>query len=177
MQYISTIKSLRMTNIESSILVKSSISDVWRVISKPGYLERVHPFCHKNTVLKKQGDKILKDKLIYINGLEYIREFQHWETNKGYDLIIGKEHGKKSFVKWRLSEVHDKVKLSIQINPYRSQKISRFLYPLATLFFIKPQLKKYLSSVLKGVKWNVELNEVVSKNQFGSHSWFSNKVL
>lgn len=177
MQYISTIKTLKMINIESSILLKSSISDVWRVISKPGYLERVHPFCHKNTVLKKQGDKILKDKLIYINGLEYIREFQYWETNKGYDLIIGKELGKKSFVKWRLSEVHDKVKLSIQINPYRSQKISPLLYPLATLFFIKPQLKKYLSSVLKGVKWNVEMNEVVSKNQFGSHSWFSNKAL
>ena len=85
-----------MINIESSILVKSSIGDVWKVISEPGYLERVHPFCNKNTVLKKQGDKILKDKLIYINGLEYIREFQYWETNKGYDLIIGKELGKIS---------------------------------------------------------------------------------
>ena len=166
-----------MINIESSILVKSSIGDVRKVISEPGYLERVHPFCNKNTVLKKQGNKILKDKLIYLNGLEYIREFQHWEPNKGYNLIIGKELGKKSFVKWRLSEVQDKVKLSIQINPYRSQKISPLLYPLATLFFIKPQLKKYLSSVLKGVKWNVEMNEVVSKNQFGSHSWFSNKAL
>ena len=168
MQYISTIKTLKMINIESSILVKSSIGDVWKVISEPGYLERVHPFCNKNTVLKKQGNKILKDKLIYLNGLEYIREFQHWEPNKGYNLIIGKELGKKSFVKWRLSEVHDKVKLSIQINPYRSQKISRLLYPLATLFFIKPQLKKYLSSVLKGVKWNVEMNKVASKYQFGS---------
>lgn len=177
MQYISTIKFLRMINIESSIVVKSSISDVWRVISKPGYLEMVHPFCYKNTVLKKKGDKILKDKLIYLNGLEYIREFQHWETNKGYSLTIGKELGKKSLVKWRLSKVHDNAKLSIQIIPYRSQKIPRLIYPLASLLLIKPQLKKYLGSVLKGVKWNVEMNQVVSKNQFGSHSWFSNKPL
>lgn len=166
-----------MINIESSILIKSSIRDVWRVISKPGYLERVHPFCHKNTLLNKEGNKILKDKLIYINGLEYIREFQHWETDKGYDLMIGKELGKKSLVKWRLSKVHDNAKLSIQIIPYRSQKIPRLIYPLASLLLIKPQLKKYLGSVLKGVKWNVEMNQVVSKNQFGSHSWFSNKAL
>ena len=177
MQYISTIKSLRMINIESSIVVKSSISDVWRVISKPGHLERVHPFCYKNTVLKKQGDKILKDKLLYLNGLEYIREFQYWETHKGYDLMIGKELGKKSLVKWRISKVHDNAKLSIQIIPYRSQKIPRFIYPLVSLLLIKPQLKKYLGSVLKGVKWNVEMNQVVSKNQFGSHSWFSKKAL
>lgn len=166
-----------MINIESSILIKSSIRDVWRVISKPGYLERVHPFCHKNTLLNKEGNKILKDKLIYINGLEYIREFQHWETDKGYDLMIGKELGKKSLVKWRLSKVHDNAKLSIQIIPYRSQKIPRLIYPLASLLLIKPQLEKYLGSVLKGVKWNVEMNQVVSKNQFGSHSWFSNKAL
>lgn len=166
-----------MINIESSIVVKSSISDVWRVISKPGHLERIHPFCYKNTVLKKQGDKILKDKLIYLNGLEYIREFQYWETDKGYDLMIGKELGKKSLVKWRISKVHDNAKLSIQIIPYRSQKIPRFIYPLVSLLLIKPQLKKYLGSVLKGVKWNVEMNQVVSKNQFGSHSWFSNKAL
>ena len=177
MQYISTIKFLKMINIESSIVVKSSISDVWRVISKPGHLERVHPFCYKNTVLKKQGDKILKDKLIYLNGLEYIREFQSWETNKGYSLTIGKELGKKSLVKWRLSNLNDNAKLSIQIIPYRSQKIPRLIYPLASLLLIKPQLKKYLGSVLKGVKWNVEMNQVVSKNQFGSHSWFSNKAL
>ncbi len=166
-----------MINIKSSILIKSSIRDVWRVISEPGYLERVHPFCHKNTVLKKQDDKILKDKLIYLNGLEYIREFQYWETNKGYDLFIGKELGKKSFVRWRLSKVYDKSKLSIQIYPYRNQKIFRVLYPFAIFFLIKPQLKKYLNSVLKGIKWNIETKEIVSKNQFGNHSWFSNKTL
>ena len=40
--------------------------------------------------------------------------------------------------------------------------------------FIQPMLKKYLSSVTDGLKYYLENNKKIKKNQFGTHMWFSN---
>lgn len=162
-----------MPNIESSVIIDSNLDTVWRLISKPGHLEQVHPFCQENILLESQDGKILRDKLIYLNGLEYIREFKSWNINKGYDLLIGKKNGQQSRVKWRLSKKKNGIKLSINIYPYTSKKINSFIYPVIMVFIIRPKLKKYLFSVLNGIKWNVEQKRPVAHNQFGMHSWFS----
>ena len=162
-----------MPNIGSSIIIDSNLDTVWRSISKPGHLEQVHPFCRENILLDSKDGKILRDKLIYLNGLEYIREFKSWNINKGYDLLIGKKNGQQSRVKWRLSKKKNGIKLSINIYPYTSKKINSFIYPVIMVFIIRPKLKKYLFSVLNGIKWNVEQKRPVVQNQFGMHSWFS----
>ena len=39
--------------------------------------------------------------------------------------------------------------------------------------YTKPKLSNYLDSVLMGLKFFSEKKEVVTANQFGTHSWFS----
>lgn len=38
---------------------------------------------------------------------------------------------------------------------------------------IQPALHSYLDAVLKGFEWFITTGKPVSKNQFGSHKWFS----
>ena len=63
--------------------------------------------------------------------------------------------------------------IKISVFPYRTKKISKFLYPLVHFFIVRPKLKKYLKSVLKGLKFHLDNDVKIMKNQFGTHSWFS----
>ena len=38
---------------------------------------------------------------------------------------------------------------------------------------LRPMLKKYLESVVRGFEWYVVRGESVPRNQFGDHPWFS----
>jgi hypothetical protein len=39
--------------------------------------------------------------------------------------------------------------------------------------FVKPNLKKYLESVLGGLDWYLKNKKTIPKNHFGKHKWFS----
>ena len=39
--------------------------------------------------------------------------------------------------------------------------------------FVKPQLKSYLKSVLRGLKWYTKHNKPTPRNHFGKLAWFS----
>ena len=108
-----------------------------------------------------------------MNGLTYIREFTSWKPNQGFELTIGSKNGKKSKVQWQLQSSGMGCELKISVFPYKSSKISKFLYPFVNFFIIKPRLKKYLQSVLKGLKYYLDHKQKVQKNQFGEHPWFS----
>tara|TARA_B110000003_G_scaffold73479_1_gene74889 strand:+ start:11106 stop:11600 length:495 start_codon:yes stop_codon:yes gene_type:complete len=159
--------------VTSEIHIKSINEKVWSLISTPKYLEEVHPFCKQNNILEIKDKKIKKDLLIYINGLEYVRIFKEWKNGIGYELLVGKEKGKKSRVKWLLSPSNKGTKLSISILPYVSDKIFFLFRPFIYFFIVRPGLKKYLFSVLHGIKWVAETDTPVKKNQFGKHPWFT----
>ena len=132
-----------------------------------------HPFCKSNSVEKWSGDKSI-DYINYYNNLTFARTFTRWIDGQGYDLLIGKSNDRKSKVLWRINELHPGVsELKITIHPHRIKNCPRFLEPLVYFFYTRIMLKKYLRSVLKGIKWYVLSYRVVKKNQFGSHSWFS----
>ena len=162
-----------MLEVSSKIHINSSVDKIWQVISKPGHLESVHPFCKINSIIEFKNDEIKKDLIIYSNNLTYIRTFVTWDFEKGYELLIGKKNGKKSKVKWSIETNLNGSFLNITIIPYKTSRVNKIIYPLFHYFIIKPKLKKYLFSVLNGVKWNVEKKKPVMKNQFGKHSWFS----
>ena len=42
-------------------------------------------------------------------------------------------------------------------------------------FLIKPNLEKYLESVIGGINYYLRTNKIVPKNNFGEHNWFSKK--
>ena len=157
-------------NISEKIFLNQSNRVVWDTISLKNGLEFFHPFCLKNKEIR--GNK-KSDELVYLNGLTYIREFTSWKPNQGFELTIGSKNGKKSKVQWQLQSSGMGCELKISVFPYKSSKISKFLYPFVNFFVIKPRLKKYLQSVLKGLKYFLDHKQKVKKNQFGEHPWFS----
>tara|TARA_Y100000992_G_scaffold294907_1_gene255204 strand:- start:695 stop:1183 length:489 start_codon:yes stop_codon:yes gene_type:complete len=157
--------------ISKRLFLKHRIDDVWKVISSKEALELFHPYCLQNRVVSWGDIKV--DEIIYLNGLTFVREFTLWNPNHGFELTIGKRDGKKSKVKWKITKSTSGCQISITVWPYKSNKVPRVLYPLVSFFVVRPMLKKYLSSVLMGLDFYLTNKEVVKKNQFGKHPWFS----
>jgi len=79
-----------------------------------------------------------------------------------------------SHVYWRIEPV-DNANCTLTISVC-SSVLKR--YPIFTrwipyLVRVRPMLRKYLLSVVKGVEWKATRGESVTENQFGRHPWFS----
>ena len=153
--------------------VSINSKDLWEIISTPSNLENFHPFCLKNPVIKWPGEKSI-DEVHYYNGLILERNIENWFDKKGYDLFIGKKDGKQSFVSWEIQEISGKTCLKITIYPWIYNQGFKIIQFLPFFIFVKPQLQKYINSVLKGLNYFINSNKPVIKNQFGSHRLFSN---
>ena len=81
--------------VTQSIEFKLTIEELWNLISEPGNLNSSHPYCKTNEVISWDEENH-SDRLVYLNGRNYIRHFQTWEEGKGYTLLIGKENGAQS---------------------------------------------------------------------------------
>ena len=158
--------------VSRKIKLKSNTDILWDLISSPENLNLVHPFCKSNKVIKWDNNSH-SDSLLYYNNRTYIRELFEWEEGKGYKLYIGEEGKKKSKVIWELEPREKGCEIKITVFPYRTNKISKLLYPLVHFFIVRTKLKKYLKSVLKGLKFHLDNEVKIKKNQFGTHSWFS----
>jgi hypothetical protein len=146
---------------------------IWEIISSPGTLALYHPFCEKNPVLEWRGAHSL-DEIHYFNGVIIVRHFRSWYEDVGYDLEIGRSGGRKSTVSWRISPVKNgRSSLAITIFPHAVQHIPVVARPLPHFFWLRPQLRRYLRSVLRGLEWFVIRGKPVRRNQFGAHRWFS----
>jgi hypothetical protein len=155
--------------VSEKIILNQNPDIVWEIISSKNALELFHPYCLKNDAI----DYKKKDKLVYLNGLIYIREFSVWKPNKGFELSIGKKGGKKSKVIWEIKILDRGCEVKISVLPYSSSKISKYFHPIVNIIIVKPKLRKYLQSVLTGLKFYLDTNIKVKKNQFGKHAWFS----
>ncbi len=154
--------------------IKANSDEIWKIISKEGNLNLVHPFC-KNNYAISWGSENSVDVLEYLNGLIFIREFQTWNPGKGYSLLIGTKNGKKSYVEWKIRSKNKKQYLSITVYPHYMIKYPKFISFFPYEFMVKPNLKKYLESVIGGINYYLTKNKTVPKNNFGEHNWFSKK--
>ena len=64
-------------SITKSIVLNTNQKRVWELISTPGHLNQVHPFCQSNKAINWDIDHH-QDELIYLNGMHYIRSFLNW---------------------------------------------------------------------------------------------------
>ena len=150
-----------------------SKSQLWSLISRPGNLNDCHPFCKDNEVLE-WGNNSHSDRLEYLNGMTYIRQFLNWNEGEGYDLIIGEENGLQSYVVWQIKELNDnQSSLTITVYPYLLANLNKALSFLPFVLYIRPKLRTYLKSVLRGFAYFVEHGQAVPRNNWGKHSWFS----
>ncbi len=146
---------------------------LWQLISKDGNLNHSHPFCKQNNVISWDQNNHA-DRLVYLNGLTYIRQFLSWNEDNGYDLIIGTEEGPQSYVIWEISEINDnKSNLTITVYPYLLEKMNKIISFLPFIIYIRPKLKNYLKSVLNGFLYYSSTGKSVPRNHWGKHSWFS----
>lgn len=152
--------------------IPASAEHVWAAISKPGYLEMVHPFCELNPVAAWSGSAS-RDEVHYRSGWIYQRTFTNWIDGVGYDLDIGAAGEPTSRVTWRLIPLGDGAcELSISVWPRTITNIPG-VRSLFRLLVVGPMMRRYLRSVTRGVEWFVTMGEPVAANQFGSHPWFS----
>ena len=157
--------------VSNSIDLDFDRQSVWKIISEPGNLNKVHPFCKSNKVVNWDEDNH-EDILEYLNGVTLHRKIDKWDEGEGYELNIGRKNGRKSKVIWKISG-EKKSKLKITVYPHVFSNRSRIIYFITHALFINPGLKKYLRSVLKGYKWYLENKQPVPRNHFGKHKWFS----
>ena len=150
-----------------------SANELWKLISKPTNLELYHPFCKSNTPIE-WNDENHADKLEYLNGKTLERHFVCWKENAGYSLYIGRKDGRKSHVSWKIERIsHHQTELSIEVRPWIFNQGNRFIEFIPFEFFVRPRLKSYLESVLRGLKWHVVNQKTTPRNHFGKLAWFS----
>jgi len=146
---------------------------VWDVISTPGNLELCHPFCASNPVKAWPGPDS-RDEVHYLSGWVYERRFLRWHEGIGYDLEIGRPSGGMSAVSWRITPIEDdRCILKITVYPHILQNWPTVFRWVPYVIRLRPMLKKYLESVVRGFEWYVVRGQSVSRNQFGRHPWFS----
>lgn len=154
-----------------TIAVPASI--IWELISSPGSLPLYHPFCEKNPVFEWPG-AVSRDEIHYFNGVVLARRFSNWYEDVGYDLEIGGSGGRTSFVSWRIARIKERrSSIKITIYPHALQHVPTIARWFPHLVRLRPQLRSYLQSVVKGVDWFITEGQPVRRNQFGAHPWFS----
>ena len=159
-------------HIEHSQMIKCKLDKLWETISSESNLELFHPFCNKNQVTSWPGNQS-QDRLVYLNGRTMTRNFVFWQENHGYDLFINEDGVDPSFVSWRIKQVSKNSLITISIFPYLFNKGNKIFNWFPFRVLIRPSLEKYLYSVLGGLKYYLENDKKVEKNQFGIHPWFS----
>ena len=152
--------------------IDSSLDDLWNIITKPGHLELVHPFCKENYPIIWDSEKS-KDVLIYSNGIKLIREFKTWKEKESYTLEIGTKNGRKSLVEWKISHENQNIYLSIKVYSFFMRDRNLMVSFLPHFIFIYPNLRRYLKSVIGGINYYLQNKKRVPRNFFGSHRWFS----
>ena len=154
-------------------VIAAPAKKVWEVISSPGNLEDCHPYCCSNPVHQWPGPDSV-DEVHYYSGWVYERHFKNWVDETGYDLEIGRAGGDRSFVTWRIEHDDDaNCTLTISVCSSVLKRYPIYIRWLPYLTKVRPMLRKYLTSVVKGVEWKATRGKAVTKDQFGRHPWFS----
>jgi len=159
--------------VSASRTIAVPASKIWEVISSPGMLPLYHPFCEKNPVHEWPGADS-HDEIHYFNGVVLARRFSDWYDEVGYDLEIGRSGGRTSFVSWRVATIKERrSSIKITIYPHALQHVPTIARWFPHIVRLRPQLRSYLQSVVKGLDWFITQRQPVRRNQFGAHPWFS----
>ena len=159
--------------VESKVELNLPKSLILNLIREPGSLNKYHPFCKKNEVIKWPDNGSI-DHLEYHNGMKFNREFYNW-TDNGYDLRIGAKRN-MAVVNWVVEGDESKSSLRVRINPNIENYIpikNILIQKLFWFIYIKPMLQSYINHVIRGFNHHMKTKTNVLPNQFGTHRWFS----
>ncbi len=156
-----------------SHVIEAASGSIWQVITPPGHLEQVHPFCRENAVEQWPGVGS-RDTVTYYSGVHYQRDFVAWHEGTGYDIDIGPPPHKTARVAWRIKALDDqRSELSIEVTPYLKSGLSESRKHTYEQRFFGDVIALYLDSVVRGVDHVVTTGQAVRENQFGTHPIYS----
>ena len=155
--------------IQSQLEINKQSDIVIDLIKSENNLEKFHPFCKKNIVIKWDQENS-EDIVIYHSGKQYLRKFTEWNEN-GYKLEIFEDR-KLADITWQVKDSKNKSIIKITAKPYLPYKYN-FINVIVFNIYVKYVLQSYLNSVVKGLKYHLESNKTVLHNQFGRHIWYS----
>tara|TARA_B100001093_G_scaffold12503_2_gene11586 strand:+ start:48 stop:551 length:504 start_codon:yes stop_codon:yes gene_type:complete len=162
-----------MRSISVSKEIKIDRETLWSTISTSEILNDCHPYCSTNQSIM-WDDVQRQDRLVYLNGRTYVRNFTKWNEGVGFELEIGDDADKQSHVRWEITSDGTKTStLTITVTPFLLKKYPAIISFLPFHFWIKPRLTSYLQSVIGGFQYHIEEKKVVPRNHFGKHPWFS----
>jgi len=159
--------------VSRTAVVAQPQSHLWEVISTPGYLERCHPFCARNTVATWPGADA-RDLIVYRSGLELHRHITEWREGHGYALDIGPKGRSNYQVRWQLGTVDEaRSAITISLTPYLPSSQTEEDFHAAYMRKMRRANTTYLESVVAGIRHVAETGEPVRPDQFGAHPVYS----
>jgi hypothetical protein len=149
--------------------LSASPAEVWTMISSPGQLDKYHPYCRRNEVIRWPG-RGSRDRVIYHSGLAMERDFMSWVDGRGYDLQIGPAPRKTSWISWKIAALGETgSELSITVTPL----LESHLLPATKRYFTETYYGKsievYLDHLLRGADHFLSTGRTVSARHFGTH--------
>ena len=139
--------------VQSQLEINKESNTVIDLIKSKSNLEKFHPFCKKNIVVKWKG-KNSEDIVIYHNNKQYVRKFTEWHQS-GYKLEIFEDR-KLADISWNVKDLNNKSVIKITAKPYLPYKY-RFINVIVFNLYVKYVLQSYLNSVVKGLKYYLSL--------------------
>jgi hypothetical protein len=103
------------------------------------------------------------------------RRFTAWLECVGYDLVVVDNAGvEQARVRWRIEpESNAACRLTVSLHVLFLDHLPDAVRWVSYRLVARPQMKRYLETVVAGVVHYAETGEPVVRNQFGSHRWFS----
>ena len=159
--------------VNSTRVMAVPASKLWQGVTSEGHLALAHPYVdqHLHGGPMGLGEK---DRIVYLNGLTFERQFTAWEEGLGYDLRIGRPNGKsRSLIEWRINSIDShQSSLSITVHPDLLRRWPSWLRWVAFRIRVKPQLQIYLDAVTGGIAYWLETGAPVRRSDHPNHPWF-----
>lgn len=156
-------------SMRGTLYIEKPVAHVWEVITTPGYLELVHPFCkfHEKVAWNTVGQV---DSGEFYSGEKLTRKLTQITKEEGYEMDVIGNKNKKSKIIFSLKKntTLKGTDFSIHLTTQAFNKMPRPLWKIFIKRKVESNLEVYLSSLLNGIKFYAETGIPVTKNQFGN---------
>ena len=159
--------------VNSTEIIQVPAAKLWEGVTAEGHLAVAHPYVEVHTHDGPMGSGA-KDRIVYLNGLTFDRQFTDWREGEGYTLLIGRPQGRsRSRVEWHIESLGPtQSSLSITVYPDLLHRMPRWLRWAAFQWKVKPLLKAYLDAVTGGIAHWLETGTPVRREDHPDHPWF-----
>ena len=161
--------------VNSTEIIQVPAAKLWEGVTAEGHLAVAHPYVEVHTHDGPMGSGA-KDRIVYLNGLTFDRQFTDWREGEGYTLLIGRPQGRsRSRVEWHIESLGPtQSSLSITVYPDLLHRMPSWLRWVAFQWKVKPLLQAYLDAVTGGIAHWLETGTSVRREDHADHPWFGN---